>query len=248
MPSNTAYFQPPVPAVIETPTAVATEGVTPSATQVLAARPLTEGMGIAAGAYKPLPASMRPGQKGVYAMVDVVGLKVWWDAYPGAISGYHLYRKSAGGEIQKMSDRPKPGGPVWFTEPLGWEGSEWIVTAVSPVDGTEKPVGSFTWAPTAEEMKQLQVKPVQRLKASAQKQRKVFLDWENDPRAAGARLLYARKADHIFTLWGKLEGKLPVSFLEVLGADEEFYFLVVNESQDGIWYSRTQEDMVKLFY
>jgi hypothetical protein len=252
MPSNTAYFQPQVAGGAEAPAAVQavpTQSVTPAATQALAARPMTDEMGIQTGGYKALPVSLREGRRGVYGVVDVVGLKLWWDPYAaGPVLGYHVYRKSATGEILRMSDRPKATGPIWFTDPLGWEGSEWIVTAINQNDGTEKPVGSFVWTPSAQEMSMLQVKPAQRLKASAQKERKVFLDWDNDPRASGSKLLYARKTDHIFELYGKLDGKLPVSFLEILGSDEEFYFLVVNENQEGIWYSRTQEDTVKLFY
>lgn len=197
------------------------------------------------------PEAVAPPEKvsgAVRGVVDQVGLQLSFDPLPGfPVKGYHLYRKSASGRLERVTIQPRQGNRLWVSDLLGSEASEWTVTAVNAQDGMEKTVGSFAWNPTPKDIELLKASPGVELKATPQPGGKVMLEWEH-AQASGSTLLIAREPDHVFEMAGKLNMAHPQNLVKGFDDGHECFFIVVNEAGDGTWLGRSAEVPAKVFH
>ncbi len=179
--------------------------------------------------------------RGVNGKVDAAGLQLYWDIpADGAPGGYNLYRKSPSGIAQKVTLEPKRENRVWMTDASGLQGWEWIVTVLAPDGKTEKTIGTYLWYPTSKEVDSLVEKPTMNLHASPQKDRKVYLDWDDDPDAAGYVMLFSRQPDGIFEVYGDMKSTEKDALLQIAGKHTDYYFIVVPKDAQGVWLKKSK--------
>ena len=184
--------------------------------------------------------------QGVTGKVDGVGLQLSWPKTDGAVGGYNVYRKSPGGEVVKLTQDPKQASQVWLTDVSGLQGWEWIVTAVGE-KGKERTLGSFHWYPGSAETDRILEKPVQRLTASPQKDRVLYLDWDSVPQASGYVILFSHSNDDIYEVFRDLNQTKPSLLLQIGGKHEVYHFLVVPKDAKGHWLKRSKEAVADLW-
>jgi hypothetical protein len=189
------------------------------------------------------PRDDRPSEeKGVKGEATAAGLGLTWDEPKEYTpSGYQLYLKLSNGAVKRLTRESKSTNHLWLDDVSGFEGGEFIVTAVHPSDGSEKRVGSFVWRPTKTESKVLGEGPAMRLKATPQENGKMFVDWDREPDAVGYTLLYSVGGDGVYQLFGTLPKNRLWVLLNLVRKDKEYRFLVVAVDGEGRWLGRSAE-------
>jgi len=186
------------------------------------------------------------GGGGLLGELDGVGLKLSWERVPGA-KGYHLYRQDRAGRMERATISPRASGPLWLTEASSG-GFTWVVTALLEGD-KERVVGSLPWDPSSAVRAAL-VKDAQLvLKASAQSESRVFLDWGRLPSASGYSLFLSREPDGVLE-FAKDYGPDQVTDLLKMdrGRGPKVYFLVAPKATGGSYLGRSNISGASLFF
>ncbi len=184
---------------------------------------------------------------GLQGQVDGIGLRLTWNALNGSdMTGYSLYRQSPSGQVEKVSQALKKRTTLWVMDASGLYGWTWLVTGVYR-DGRERVLGAYLWYPSEEESDRLAGKNQLRLYASPQPHRRVYLDWDKDPEAAGYSLLVSRAGDGVYELYQELGRAHASGLFTVGGKQNPYYFVVGSKKGEGQWANHTNEAKAELF-
>lgn len=164
--------------------------------------------------------------RGLEGGVDAVGLRLSWAVPAEGAEGYLLYRRSPEGRVERVTQEPKRGNALWIVDPSGYEGWEWIVTALGPGGQTEKRVGSYLWYPTPADTEKLGRPPALRLFASPEPGHRVFLDWNPRFKNNGYSLFVSRKADGVYEYFKDVSLNQATLLIKGSQKGEKLYFLI----------------------
>src|SRR5258708_17086695 len=74
-----------------------------------------------------------------------------------------------------------------------------------------------------------------------QTHRKIYLDWDDSPDAAGYIMLFSRQPDSVYEIYGDLKKTDTDALFQIAGKHTEYYFIVVPKDEQGVWLKRSKD-------